>query len=83
MKNIFQKLDDLMEGRKTYLFLLGLIVFGFADMKGFVPPELAPYKTEIYFGLLAGAGISLRKGMASEGKKVREEIRKTKKGGGE
>ncbi len=58
---IFKNINQFFEGKKTYIFILALAVFAFADMKDYLPADLLQYKSEIYVGLLAGAGLSLRK----------------------
>lgn len=63
LKDIFKNLSDFFDGKKTYIFLIALALFGFADIKDFIPQELIQYKPEIYIGLLTGAGISLRMGV--------------------
>jgi hypothetical protein len=64
---IFSSIDQFLDGKKTYLFLLALAIFAFADVKDFVPTDLLAYKSEIYIGLLTGAGLSLRKAVTKGG----------------
>lgn len=66
---IFKNIDQFFSGKKTYLFILALGAFAFADIKDVIPLDLVQYKEEIYLGLLMGAGISLRQGIAKVGSK--------------
>lgn len=65
-----KKLSDFLDGKKTYLFFLMLMAFGFMDFKDVLPPFLDENKMEIYIALATGAGISLRMGMDSANKKM-------------
>lgn len=64
LKQIFKNIGGILDGKKTYIFILALVLFALADMKNLVPLDLVAYKSEIYLGLLAGAGISLRAGVS-------------------
>lgn len=67
---IFRKLMEFLDGKKTYIFCLLLMVFGFLDFKDMLTPFLEENKMEIYITLATGAGISLRMGMDSANRKM-------------